>query len=54
LGFAKGLKFLVNSRTSENEHLTKNALGFVRDRFSEERLLNDMESLYMELMANRT
>ena len=54
LGFAKGLKFLVNSRTSEKEYLTKNALGFVRDRFSEERLLNDMESLYMELMANRT
>ena len=54
LGFAKGLKFLVNSRISENEHLTNNALGFVRDRFSEERLLNDMESLYMELMGNRT
>ncbi len=54
LGFAKGLKFLVNAGNNEKKDLTENALRFVRDRFTEERLLNDMESLYIELMADRT
>ena len=53
LGFAKGLNYLLNASPYEKEKITSCAQGFVKGRFSEERLLNDMESLYFELMAKK-
>jgi GT2 family glycosyltransferase/glycosyltransferase involved in cell wall biosynthesis len=50
-GFAKGLKYLTDMDTHEREELTERARAFVAQRFSEERLLKDMETLYLELMG---
>ena len=53
LGFAKGLKYLMELDNREKQNRLIRARSFVSRRFSEERLLNDIESLYLELMANR-
>ena len=52
-GFAKGLRYLTESDTREKQKRLIRARSFVSERFSEERLLNDIESLYLELMAKR-
>jgi len=53
-GFAKGLKYLVGGSNRENQECIKQARSFVRQNFSEKRLLHDIESLYFELMENKT
>lgn len=53
-GFAKGLKYLMEGSSLENKKRLMHARSFVRQNFSEKRLLNDIESLYIELMANKT
>ncbi|PIP27129.1 MAG: hypothetical protein COX30_03625 [Candidatus Moranbacteria bacterium CG23_combo_of_CG06-09_8_20_14_all_39_10] len=50
LGFAKGLDYLLKNRASERQMRVANARVFVRERFDQKRLLQDMESLYIELM----
>jgi len=50
LGFAKGLKYVVEGEIREKQKRLMRARSFVRKRFSEERLLYDIESLYLELM----
>jgi GT2 family glycosyltransferase/glycosyltransferase involved in cell wall biosynthesis len=49
-GFAKGLKHLVEIDIQEKQKRMMRARSFVRERFSEKRLLHDIESLYLELM----
>ena len=53
-GFAKGLEYLVEGGSRENQKCIMQARSFVRQNFSEKRLLHDIESLYFELMENRT
>lgn len=53
LGFAKGLKYLAEADASVREELTRRGRSFVKERFSEQRLLCDMEALYLELMEGR-
>ena len=50
IGFAKGLKYLVELDNVGREALVREARVFVEQAFSEKRLLNDMESLYLDLM----
>jgi len=52
-GFAKGLKYMMEVDIREEQKRLMRARFFVTERFSEKRLLQDMESLYFELMANR-
>ncbi len=52
-GFAKGLKYLIDGDIREKQKRLMRARFFVRGRFSEERLLHDIESLYLDLMNNR-
>lgn len=53
LGFAKGLEYLVDLDARNKRTLLTQARSYVKERFSEERLIRDMESLYLDLMANR-
>jgi GT2 family glycosyltransferase/glycosyltransferase involved in cell wall biosynthesis len=53
LGFAEGLKYLTEVDAEEKRKGLMGARSFVRVRFSEKRLLHDIESLYLELMENR-
>jgi GT2 family glycosyltransferase/glycosyltransferase involved in cell wall biosynthesis len=53
LGFAEGLKYLTEVDAEEKRKRLLRARYFVGGRFSEKRLLQDIESLYLELMANR-
>jgi glycosyltransferase involved in cell wall biosynthesis len=52
-GFARGLKYLVDIDESQKHRRITQARSFVQERFSEERLIRDMESLYLDLTANR-
>jgi glycosyltransferase involved in cell wall biosynthesis len=52
-GFAKGLQYLVGIDAISKHRLLTRARSFVRKNFSEERLIRDMESLYLNLTAHR-
>jgi glycosyltransferase involved in cell wall biosynthesis len=52
-GFAKGLKYLMEVDIKEKQKRLLRAHSYVRARFSEERLLRDIESLYVDLMGKR-
>jgi len=52
-GFAQGLKYLVDIDAISKHRLLAQARSFVKKHFSEERLIRDMESLYLDLMGNR-
>lgn len=52
-GLANGLKYLIGNHTRENQERMTRARLFVEQRFSQERLLNDIESLYLNLMARQ-
>jgi len=52
-GFSKGLKYLLELDKDEKHKRLMKACAFVKERYSEERLLRDIESLYLDLMANR-
>jgi glycosyltransferase involved in cell wall biosynthesis len=51
-GFANGLKYLVKADCRKKQELLLQARSFVKEHFSEERLIRDIESLYLDLMAN--
>jgi len=46
------LKYLIDGEIQEKQKRLMRARSFVKERFSEERLLHDIESLYIELMAD--
>jgi GT2 family glycosyltransferase len=50
LGFAKGLKYIMEANKSGTQKRFMRACSFIQGRFSEERLLKDIESLYLDLM----
>ena len=52
IGFAKGIKYLLQSPAHEKQDRLKQARSFVEQRYSQQRLLNDIESLYTELMSD--
>ena len=49
-GFSNGLKYLAENGISQKEGCIKRARVFVKQRYSQERLLNDMETTYLNLM----
>ncbi|MFW6146993.1 MAG: glycosyltransferase [Thermodesulfobacteriota bacterium] len=51
-GFAEGLQYLVDIDAISKRRLLTQARSFVQERFSEKRLIQDIESLYLDLMAN--
>jgi len=53
LGFAKGLEYLIGEDIQEKEKRLMQARSFVKERFTEKRLLHDIESLYLELMKKK-
>ncbi len=53
IGFAKGLKYLIEIDACIREKLVREARVFVEQAFSERRLLRDMEHLYLELMEKQ-
>jgi len=52
-GFARGLKCLVDIEERQKHRFLTQARCYVKERFSEERLIRDIESLYLDLMADR-
>jgi glycosyltransferase involved in cell wall biosynthesis len=51
-GFARGLKHLVEMDGSQKDGMVKNAKEYVDKTFSEKRLLQDMETLYLKMMKH--
>lgn len=51
-GFARGLKYLVEMDKSQKDEMVENANDFVDKTFSEKRLLQDMETLYLKMMKH--
>ncbi len=49
-GFAKGLSYLVTEDIAIKEKRIRQARGFVCQRYSQERLIHDIENLYTDLM----
>ena len=49
-GFSKGLKYLTENGRCETEERIKRARVFVEQRYSQERLINDIEATYFKLM----
>ena len=49
-GFSEGLKFLMDMNPRETSARVQRARLFVEERFSEKRLLKDIEMLYQELL----
>jgi GT2 family glycosyltransferase/glycosyltransferase involved in cell wall biosynthesis len=50
-GFAMGLKYLVENHSRLKKEMSGRARLFVEQSFSKERLFQDIESLYLELMG---
>jgi glycosyltransferase involved in cell wall biosynthesis len=48
--FSNGLKYLAENGISQKEECIKRARVFVEQRYSQERLLNDIEETYLKLM----
>jgi len=53
LGFAKGLKYLATIDTSKREELVRNARTFVEQSFSKDRLVKEIEGLYLDLLGRQ-
>jgi GT2 family glycosyltransferase len=51
-GFAQGLKYLVEMDKEKRNRMIDEARVFVMKNFSNERLLKDIESLYLEIVGN--
>lgn len=52
-GFARGLAYLADMDAGKREALVRESRTFVQQRFSEGRLLKDIEALYLELIQGR-
>jgi len=50
-GFARGLAYLFDMDADEKKALVRESRDFVEEKFSEGRLLRDIEALYLELMG---
>jgi hypothetical protein len=50
VAFARGLKYLITMDRKQRDPMTNEARGFVVQTFSNERLLRDMEKLYLEIV----
>jgi len=48
-GFANGIKYLIENEF-DRIHITKSARSFVKRKYVKERLINDIENLYMDLL----
>ncbi|HUU39956.1 MAG TPA: glycosyltransferase, partial [Desulfatiglandales bacterium] len=53
IGFANGLEYLVRIDKEKKQQLLIQARSFVKEHFSEKRLIRDIESLYLDLMTNK-
>ena len=51
IGFAEGLKYLMENANDKNSKRTIKARDFVTQHYSHKRLLRDMESLYNDLLC---
>ena len=49
VGFARGLKYVISMGTTQRDQMVDEARDFVLRTFSNERLLHDMEKLYLEI-----
>ncbi len=52
VGFARALRFMVEDTSPAGMERVRRAQAFVKERYSEQRLLRDMEALYMDLMRS--
>jgi glycosyltransferase involved in cell wall biosynthesis len=52
-GFAKGLRYLIDIDSNIKQQHLNTARNFVKEKFSETRLVRDIESIYLELMKER-
>ncbi len=50
VGFARGLKYLMSMDIKQRDQMAENSRNFVVQTFSHERLLHDMEVLYLEIL----
>lgn len=50
IGFSKGLKWLIDNKTSAKGEMVNSARAFVKERYAYKRLVADMEKLYTELV----
>ena len=50
--FARGLKYLIAMDKKQRDHMVDEARNFAVQTFSNERLLQDMERLYLEMMKD--
>ncbi len=53
VGFAEGIKFLIDVGSDEFSQRVDQARAFVIDRYSRDRLIADIELLYKQLIRNR-
>ena len=53
VGFAKGMAYLAGINAGKRDALVRESRTFVEQRFSEGRLLKDIETLYLELMQRK-
>jgi len=54
VGFSHGLSYLINLNSEEEKRLLSRARDFVKSKYRQERLIEDIENLYSELMRNTT
>ncbi|MFH1931646.1 MAG: glycosyltransferase [Pseudomonadota bacterium] len=52
-GFSAGLKWLIENKGFDTKKLTDQARSFAKEHFSSERLVNDIEKLYLELYNSK-
>lgn len=50
IGFSKGLKWLIDNKTSAKGEMVNSARAFVKERYTYKRLIADMEKLYTGLV----
>jgi GT2 family glycosyltransferase/glycosyltransferase involved in cell wall biosynthesis len=53
-GLAEGLTYLATRRSAEIEEMVERARSFVKKSFSADRLVNDVETLYLNLMNDKS
>ena len=53
LGLARALEYLYEEPDEEKEKRVMRALAFVREKYSNERLVSEMESLYLHLLEKK-
>jgi len=52
-GFAKGLNYLLDMHADNKNKILTQARSYVKENYSGQRLIHDIESLYLDLMAKR-